>query len=87
MAEEQVCGGCTHFYSIRVPTGRGGARETEQGHCLAQSVYAKNKPGNPVFPPGAKTEELPYAQHKIVIVRRKQKSPQCITYQKKEGKK
>ena len=87
MADEQICGDCTRFHPITVPAGKGSSRETNQGHCLAQSVYAKNRPGNPVFPPGAKTEDRPYAQHQIVVVRRDQKSPECLHYRKKENKK
>jgi hypothetical protein len=85
--EEKICGECMYFYPIQIPTGTGSQRETDQAHCLAKSVYAKNKPGNPVFPPGAKTADLQFAQHQIVIVRRKQHSPNCMDYKKKGGPK
>jgi hypothetical protein len=81
--EEKICGNCTHFHSIRIPTGKGTTRETNQAHCVAKSVYAKNKPGNPVYPPGAKIADLPYAAHKITIVRRDQREPNCMDFKKK----
>jgi hypothetical protein len=87
MADEKICGNCLRFHPITIPTGKGGSKETVQGHCLAQSIYAKNRPGNPVFPPGAKTADRPYAQHQIVIVRKDQKSPECPDFKKRENKK
>lgn len=84
---KQVCGDCTHFHAIRIPTGNGALRETAQAHCLARTIYAKNKPGNPIYPPGAKTAELPFAQHQVVIVRREQKAPDCMDFKPKGDRK
>ena len=81
MADEQICGECLRYYPITVPTGKGSSKETSRGHCLAKSVYAKNKPGNPVYPPGAKIADLVHNQHKIVVVRKDQKSPECLFFQ------
>jgi hypothetical protein len=83
MTDENICGACTHYHAILVPTGKGNTRETRQGHCLARTIYAKNKPGNPVFPLGAKTADLPYARHAVVVVRKDQKMPNCTHYAKK----
>jgi hypothetical protein len=85
--EEKICGECTSFHSIRIPTGTGSTRETDQAHCVAKSVYAKNRPGNPVYPPGAKIADLPHAAHKITIVRRDQKEPYCTDFRKRSDRK
>jgi len=81
MANDKIiCGECTHFHAIKIPTGTGSTRETDQAHCLAKSIYAKNKVDHPVYPPGAKIEDLPFGRHKIVIVRRNQHHPHCDDY-------
>jgi hypothetical protein len=81
--DEKVCGKCVHFCPIQIPTGAGTKRMTGQAHCLAKSIYAKNKPGDPVFPPGAKTADLQFARHQITVVRHDQRSPNCMDYKKK----
>jgi len=80
---DNTCENCIHFWPIKIPTGKGHSKETNQAHCLAQTIYAKNKPGNPVYPPKAKTADLPYAKHHVVIVRREQSASDCQYFTKK----
>lgn len=86
MADEN-CGNCAKFYAIKVASGKGTSRESNHGHCLYKCIYAKNKPGNPVYPPGAKVEDREYGQHHIVVVRRKQVLPNCPGFSKKGERK
>ena len=76
---DTVCSNCVHYAPIKIPTGNRGSKNTRQGHCLAQSVYAVNKPGKNVYPIGAKTAVLPYARHSIVVVREDQIVLHCTT--------
>lgn len=81
-----TCDQCLLFHVIRIPTGNGNTRATELAHCLGRTIYAANKPGHPVYPVKAKVEELPHAQHHIVIVRKGQPVGSCQLFQRKEGK-
>jgi hypothetical protein len=72
MANTILCGQCIHYSELRKPKEKGGYKSLKKGHCLDQTVYAKNKPGKPVYPPNAKLEDLPFQQHKIVLVRETQ---------------
>jgi hypothetical protein len=83
MDQKQLCGQCVHFNPIKLPTATGTLRTTHQAHCLAKSTYASNKPGNPVYPPGAKTAELTYAQHQITIVYAEQNEPNCLLFKRR----
>ena len=68
MANTLQCKDCVLYYPQRRPLAGGKFRDLGYGHCLARSRYAKSKPGNPVYPPGAIIEEREHNQHKIEIV-------------------
>ncbi len=78
MSNELCCGDCDYYYEIQKPKPRGGFKSLNHGHCLAKSVYAKGKPGKPVYPPGATIKELPYGQHNVFIVRKETLVPHCV---------
>ena len=70
MANTIKCGDCIRYHEMRKPLRSGkGYTRLMRGHCLAKSIYAKDRPGNPVYPPGAKIETLPHNRHQIVVVR------------------
>ena len=71
MANTIKCGDCKKYSPAERPirSKKGGFKKMRNGHCLARTVYASNRVGNPVYPPGAKTAELPGGQHNIVLVR------------------
>lgn len=77
MANNIPCGQCVFYHELRKPKTKGGYRSLHKGHCLDRTIYAKNKPGNIVYPPKAKLEDLPYQQHKIVLVREEQIMEHC----------
>ena len=87
MSLDIQCQECSHYHELRKPLRRkrGGSKSLRKGHCLKRSVYASNKPGNPIYPPGAVTEERKYAQHKITVVSEDQIVPGCI-YANKRSK-
>ena len=68
MSNSLECKDCTNYYAQRRAVTSGKLRDLNYGHCLAKSKYAKNKPGNPVYPPGAVVVDLPYNVHDIHIV-------------------
>ena len=79
MANTLMCGDCVHFNSIKKALRKkeGGIKELAMGHCLIKTVYASNKPGNPVYPPRAKTAELPYGRHNVCVVKSTEIVPGC----------
>jgi hypothetical protein len=81
--KEIVCGNCVKFWNVKVAKNRKELKETALGHCLVRTVYAANKAGNPVYPPGSKVEVLPFAQHKIAVVRNNQDARNCPDYKEK----
>ena len=84
MANTIPCNECEHYHALKRPKPKGGFKELKMGHCLDQSVYALNKPGNPVYPPKAKVAELPYNRHKIVIVRPLEVVVHCTAARRKD---
>ena len=86
MANLIACGDCTLYHAIIKPHRNGkGSTDTHKGHCLDQTVYAKNKAGNPVYPPNAKVEDLPYNRHKVVLRRDTDVVPHCLAVKKRKG--
>lgn len=70
MANVVPCKECSLYYAIVKPHRNGkGSTDTKKGHCLDKTIYAKNKAGNPVYPPNAKTADLPHNRHVIVLRR------------------
>jgi len=87
MANTNKCGDCTEYHAIIKPHRSGGkSTNTRKGHCLDQTIYAGNKPGNPVYPPGAKVQELPYGRHKIVLRREDEVCKHCMAFKPRGGK-
>ena len=82
MTENKACGTCVHFYPLQKVKSKGGFIDLPRGYCLGKSVFAKNKPGKPVHPPGAKTEDLPYGRSKTVVVHKDDVVPNCNLYRK-----
>ena len=79
MANTLPCNQCVYYFELRKPKERGGYKSLKRGHCLAKTVYAKNKPGNQVYPPNAKVEDLPFQQHKIVMVKENEIILHCLS--------
>lgn len=64
------CGDCEHFWEIKKTTkNRKAYIVTGRGYCLIHTVFAEGRPGNPVYPPKARVEELPDKRHKVKIIR------------------
>ena len=80
MSLDIKCKECVHYHEIRKPLKKkeGGSKSVHKGHCLKRTIYASNKPGNPVYPPGAIVQVLPYGRHKINIVNEEQIVVGCI---------
>lgn len=86
MPNTKTCGTCLLYHALIKPYRNGkGFKDTGKGHCLAQTVYAKNKPGSPVYPPRAKIADLPFNQHQVVVVRANEIRAFCMTYKEKKG--
>jgi len=80
MINTKPCGTCNYYWAIEKGL-RGGKRQILlQGYCLDRSVFAENKPGNPVYPPKAKVEFLENAVHKITIVNANEVRQHCGKY-------
>lgn len=78
------CGECSRYWEIKKPLKNGkGYIRLRRGHCLAKTIYAKNRPGSPVYPPGATVEELPDCRHKIYLVREEHVECGCTQVKEK----
>lgn len=77
MANKLPCGKCDLYYPVQRPTPKGGFKSLGHGHCLDRTIYAKNKPGHPVYPPRAKVEDRPYGQHQVAVVQENETVPGC----------
>ena len=79
------CGECKKYHAMERPKRNksGGMIPLKKGYCLDRSVFATNRPGNEVIPPGAKTAELEFGRHKPVIVREEQIVPNCTAARSK----
>lgn len=84
MANKNPCELCTHYYAlIKYHRKSGDPRELDRGYCLDQTVFAKNRAGNPVYPPHAKVADLPYARHHTVIRGKKDVVAHCMAFKAK----
>jgi len=83
MSNKLKCGDCENFWPIMKGTRDGSFIPQTRGHCLARSVYPKDKPGEHVFPPGARIKELPNNVAKVVVVHRNQVETSCNHANKK----
>lgn len=68
MPNTTPCGKCQRYSELFRET-KAGPRSQHKGHCLQYTVYASNKPGQPVYPVGATVRDLPFGRHKIKLVR------------------
>jgi hypothetical protein len=80
MANDIPCGKCMHYHELKKITDEeGGTVSLHMGHCLQNTIYAANKPGNHVHPPGARVEDLPFGRHLITVVEEKELRKFCET--------
>jgi len=77
MANNIPCGQCANYHALMKPVKKGGTISLKRGHCLIRTIYASNKPGKNIYPPGAKTEEREFGQHKIELVTEAEVRPYC----------
>jgi hypothetical protein len=87
MANSIKCGQCEHFWAIQKGVRGGTTIPQSRGHCVINSVYPKNKPGNPVFPPKAKLEDLPGNVARVKIVHKDTLELSCKNAVRKEASK
>lgn len=83
MSNTKPCGTCNNYWALEQGLRSGKRRMLTQGYCLERSVFAKNKPGNPVYPPRAKVGDLENAVHKLVIVSANDLKKHCNTYKER----
>jgi hypothetical protein len=74
------CGQCIHYHPLEKGTKGGERRPLSYGYCLKKSVFASNKPGDPVYPPKAVVAELPNAVHALKVVKVNQVEKHCSDY-------
>lgn len=77
------CKECQFFWRLEKGKRKGGTIQLTRGHCLKRSVFPKNKPGNPVYPPGAIVEDLPHHQGKPHIVHEDDVVASCTLFKVK----
>jgi hypothetical protein len=80
MVNLKPCGTCEHYWAIEKGLKNGQRKTLIQGYCLDRSIFAENKPGNPVYPPKAKIEFRENAVHKIEIVMANEVRKHCGKY-------
>jgi len=85
MANQIPCGKCLLYHPLLKPLRRkeGGFKNLKRGHCLDRTIYAKNKPGKPVYPKYAKVKELPFGRHQVVMVKPDEVVPFCTAVKEK----
>ena len=79
------CGQCEKFWAIQKGIRGGTTVPLSRGHCLARSRYPKEKPGNPVFPPGATIVDLPNNVADLVVVHKTEVISSCADVVPKKG--
>lgn len=75
----EKCGNCVHFWPLQKALPKGGTKKLTRGHCLKRSVFPKNKPGKPVYPPGAIIKDLPFNRGQPHIVHKDDTVPTCTS--------
>lgn len=79
MPNTTPCDTCIHYWAqMRPQPGNRPDKDLKHGHCLAKTIYAVNKPGKRVYPPGAKFKKLPYGRHRIFSVEKGQIISTCL---------
>ena len=79
-ANANPCGTCTNYWALECGNRKGTRKVLPKGYCLEKTIFASNKPGNPVYPPRAKTAELLNAVHKVTIVDATEVQVHCSMY-------
>lgn len=74
------CGQCNGYHPIEKGSRGGERRPLAYGYCLKKSIFASNKPGQPVYPPKAIVAELPNAVHDLKVVKVNQVEKHCSDY-------
>jgi len=72
---EQVCGNCGHYYPLKKGQKGKEPQILKRAFCLARTIFPKDRPGNPVYPPEAKIEET--ANNMILSYVVREKDPQA----------
>jgi hypothetical protein len=86
MANLKPCRACKLYHAIVKPHRNGkGHTDTKKGHCLDKTIYAKNKPGKPVYPARAKVKDLEFGRHEIVLRRDNEIVPHCTAFMARKG--
>ena len=86
MPNTQACSACLLYHAIIKPHRKGGEpKNLKRGYCLDQTVFASNRPGDPVYPPRAKTAVLPFAQHSVVLRREDEVVGHCNAFKHQKG--
>lgn len=85
---KEPCKKCEFYYPLqKVVANRKTKTATmidlTRGYCLKRTVFAANKPGNPVYPPHAEVQDLPHNRAKVKLVLRDEVVPSCTLYKEK----
>lgn len=83
MANTMKCEDCAKYFKLERATRKNKKIDTRKGHCLARTIYAKDRPGHRPYPPKARVEKLPFDRHKVVIVRADQVVSSCTNAEPK----
>ena len=75
------CGDCQSFWPLQKGLKQGGTKPLQHGYCLKKTIFPKNKPGNPVYPPKATVQDLPYNRAKTHIVHTDDNATNCAFYE------
>ena len=79
----QPCSACKKYWPLVKGLKKGKKKKLSHGYCLERTVFASNKPGNPVYPPRAKVKELPNGNHKVILVRKSDVKANCEAFVKR----
>ena len=74
------CGGCLDYWPQEKGVKGGKRHQLPHGYCLDRTIFASNKPGDNVYPPRAKTAELPDGRHIVILVYANQVEATCQKY-------
>ena len=84
----KLCGNCEKYYPLKKGQKGKEPRILERAYCLARTIFPKNRPGNPVYPPEAKIEETEQNMILAHIVRKRDpQAERCPFYTDKKEKK
>ena len=81
MPNTRTCGTCKKMWRLRKGKRGGGTIDLKRGHCLVRTVYPKDRPGDFVYPPGARIEKTPNDMIVPFLVREDMIVPHCNDYE------